>query len=154
MKRIALLIILASAIGCMTATAQTVPPDSTAADSTQVAKKENRVVEITTNFNIGGDAIMLTRGAGVSLRDFKPLRWELTNETFGDKNFITLKVVNSRTGNTEAVKSWKDGIHLKINVNEKGEQTFTVYDDTFVHLIIVENQKGTAILLFSVLRKK
>ena len=116
-------------------------------------KTEKQKVVINTNFNMAGDAILLAKSASVSRNDFKPLKWELTNEVVGGKNFITLKVTNKKTGNQEEYKTWNEGVSLMIE-KTKDTTIYTVYDDTFIHLRILEMQQGNTILLFSDLRTK
>lgn len=124
--------------------------DTVKADTVKMEKKK---VVINTNFNMAGDAILLAKSASVSRNDFKPLKWELTNEVVGGKNFITLKVTNKKTGNQEEYKTWNEGVSLMIE-KTKDTTIYTVYDDTFIHLRILEMQQGNTILLFSDLRTK
>ena len=115
---------------------------------------EKKSIEITTNFNMAGKAILLAKSTTVERSDFKALEWELTNQTVGDENFITLKVINKKTGRIEEIKHWKDGAHLLMEVDEKKQTSYTVYDDAFTHLRIIGMPLGNAIMLFSTLRNK
>ena len=117
-------------------------------------KSNKQTIEITTDFNMAGDAVLLAKSNSISRSDFKPLKWELSNQLIGDKNFITLKVTNEKTGRLEEAKSWKENVHLKMTIDDKGKKIYTVYDDIFYHLQIIEVPQGNAILLFSALRKK
>ena len=123
-------------------------------ETDSVAKQSKRKIEITTDFNMAGDAVLLAKSTKVSKSDLKPMKWELTNQTVGDANFITLKITNEKTGKMEELKSWKDGVHLMMEIDEKKQAMYTIYDDTFIHCRIIELPLGTSILLFSALRNK
>ena len=119
-----------------------------------VTKPAKQKIEIITDFNMAGDAVLLAKSAKVSKSDFKLLKWELTNQTVGDANFITLKITNEKTGKMEEIKSWNNGAHLMMEIDEKKQAMYTVYDDTFIHCRIIELPLGTGIMLFSALRNK
>lgn len=147
MKRISIIMLMLLAVLAVGAQEMN---DTVKADTVKTEKKK---VVINTNFNAAGDAILLAKSASVSRSDFKPLKWELTNEVVGGKNFITLKVTNKKTGNQEEYKTWNEGVSLMME-KTKDTTIYTVYDDTFIHLRILEMQQGNTILLFSDLRTK
>lgn len=125
-----------------------------AQEQTDSVKPKMKKVEITTDFNMAGDAVLLAKSNKISRSDFKPLKWELTNQLIGNVNFITLKITNEKTGNLEEIKSWKENAHLMMEINDKKQKIYTVYDDTFIHMRIVELPQGNGILLFSALREQ
>ena len=147
MKKVLLTLVLM--LAGMTAGAQETN-DTVKADTVKTEKKS---VVINTNFNMAGDAILLSKSAHVSRSDFKPLKWELTNEVVGGKNFITLKVINKKTGQQEEFKTWNEGVSMMME-KTKDTTIYSVYDETFIHLRILEMPQGNSILLFSALRTK
>jgi hypothetical protein len=114
-----------------------------------------QVIDMNRTFSVGGRALLCLRSAEASRKDVKALSWTLTNNPVGDQNFVHLEVKNAKTDKVEAFQSWNGGVQVTMKKKSDGKITYEVYDDTFMHLRIVElNNNGIyIILLYSELLK-
>jgi hypothetical protein len=86
----------------------------------------------------------------MSKRNLQSLDWTLENNPVGDKNMVTLKVTNSKTGAIVAFQIWDDGVNVRMKRNryKKDSSMYEVYDDMFSHLRMVQFSGDTYIILY------
>lgn len=107
-----------------------------------------RDIDMNRTFNAGGKALMCLRSANAEKRDLKPLTWTLENNRIGDQNIVLLKVVNAKTGETEAMQTWNGNVNIAMRVNEKDKtKSYFILDDTFYHLRILDIGQGVSVIL-------
>ena len=117
----------------------------------KVTKNDSiEVIDLNRTFSIGGKALMCLRSANMSKRNLQSLDWTLENNPVGDKNMVTLKVTNSKTGAIVAFQIWDDGVNVRMKRNryKKDSSMYEVYDDMFSHLRMVQFSGDTYIILY------
>ena len=111
------------------------------------ATAQEQVVDMNRTFSVGGKALLLLRSAKAEKKDLKALTWILENNHIGDTNILTLKVKNEKTGENECHQTWND-VNITMTKGDDGLLKYTVTDDMFVHLRVIEFQKDMYMILF------
>lgn len=121
--------------------------DAADTTTTKTATTQKQVIPMNRTFSVGGKAIMCLRSNTAMKNDMKALTWTLSNDRIADKNIVVLDVKNIRTGRTEAHQLW-DGVEVYLVRNKKGSTMYTVQDDMFSHLRIIDIGDDTYVILF------
>ena len=119
-------------------------------------EKNDSLKDISMNrtFSVGGKAIMCMRSSSMDKRDLRALTWTLENKRVSDDNFVTLKIMDAKTGQIEEIKTWSETVDIAMRVNEKNDsRSYFVYDDMFYHLRLIDLGKNVyVIMLYSDLK--
>ena len=128
--------------------------DAADTTTTKTATAQQQVIPMNRTFSVGGKALMCLRSKTATKNDMKALTWTLSNDRIADKNIVVLDVKDARTDRTEAHQLW-DGVEVYLTKDKKGSTMYTVQDDMFSHLRIVDIGGDTyVIMFFSELLKK
>ena len=73
--------------------------------------------------------------------DLCNLTFEFANKVLINENSVTLKLKDA-DGHAVDSYSWNDGVHIMLLIGMDGNKMYTVNDDIFSHLRIMEIEKG------------
>jgi len=106
-----------------------------------VRAQEEKVIDMNRTFNISGECIMFSKTVVPKREDLCNLTFEFANKVLINENSVTLKLKDTE-GHAVDFYSWNDGVHILLLIGKDGNKIYTVNDDTFSHLRIMEIEKG------------
>jgi hypothetical protein len=103
--------------------------------------QEEKIIDMNRTFNISGECIMFSKTPVPKREDLCNLTFEFANKVLINENSVTLKLKDA-DGHAVDFYSWNDGVHIMLLIGKDGNKMYTVSDDTFSHLRIMEIEKG------------
>ena len=110
------------------------------------AYSQNKHVVIDRNCKLSGQAFAILKTEKVSPQDAQFLsdgsQWYIDNKRIGNKNYVSFWI-ETPNGKKKEYNSWNDhGVTVYILNGDEGTKSYTVSDDTFCYLVIIEIEKG------------